>query len=101
GDVAYRVDLDGPTLAGAAGTGFARVLVGADGDRMVPHFLAVDVASDNRLLPGGAAETTHRFAAPCADPEVRATLIHRAVPLALARERGWATDDAVMVEVKR
>ncbi|MCC6619895.1 MAG: hypothetical protein IT385_01490, partial [Deltaproteobacteria bacterium] len=58
GDVAYRLPpatADAgpvPALAGAPGFAFARVLVGADGARMVPHFLAVDVASDNRLAPG-------------------------------------------------
>ncbi len=99
GDIAMRAN--GQALAGAPGFGFARVLVGADGTRMVPHFLAVDVASDNRLLPGRSFTTTHRFASPCADPTVRATLLHRDYPLALATARGWAVTDQVMVEVVR
>jgi hypothetical protein len=99
GDIAYR-DRD-DAYAGMPGFGFARVLVGADGARMVPHFLAVDVASDNRLSPQAAWTSTHRFAAPCADPVVHATLIHRNYPLALAAERGWTVTDQVMAEATR
>lgn len=98
GDIAYRVGTQ--AYAGAPGFGFARVLVGPDGARMVPHFLAVDVASDNRLLPTASWTSTHRFAATCASPEVHATLLHRNYPLALAAERGWAVTDQVMDEVR-
>lgn len=99
GDVAYRVR--GAGRAGAPGWAFARVLVGADGTRMVPHFAAVDVVSDNRLLPGLASTSTHRFAATCAAPEVHAALIHRNYPYSLASERGWAIADQVMTETTR
>jgi hypothetical protein len=95
GDVAYRVR--DAAYAGAPGFAFARVLVGADGARMVPHFLAVDVASDNRLLPTAAWTSTHEFASACAAPTVRATLLHRDYPYALATARGWAITDQVMV----
>lgn len=109
GDVAYRgsaaeLPADGDearAVAGAPGFAFARVLVGADGARMVPHFQAVDVASDNRLLPQQAWTSTHTFAAPCAEPEVRAVLVHRAWPLALANERGWPLTESVMAEATR
>ena len=109
GDVAYLVDpvatpLDGEPArarAGAPGFGFARVLADAAGRRMVPHFLAVDVVSDNRLLPQAEWTSTHRFATSCAEPIVRATLVHRAVPLPLAAERGWALTESVMAEVVR
>ncbi len=102
GDIAYRTGATGTqAYAGAPGFGFARVLVGADGARMVPHFAAVDVASDNRLLPTASWTSTHHFAAPCADPEVRATLLHRNYPLALATERGWTVTDQVMDEAVR
>lgn len=84
--------------AGAPGADFARVLVGADGSRGVAHHLAVDVARDNRLLPGGAAVNAYRF-----DPSgcagvvtVEGVLAHRAVPWSLARERGWVLADSVM-----
>jgi hypothetical protein len=99
GDIAYRttVAIGGAApIAGRAGFGFAKVLTDAQGERMVPHFLAVDVASDNRLLPGRSYTTEHRFRADCADPEVTATLIHRAYPYALAIERGWELVDSVM-----
>ncbi len=98
GDVVYRTSDQG--FAGLPGSTFARVLVGADGARGVPHFLAVDVASDNRLLPNQGWTSTHRFAA-CAAPEIHATLLHRDYPLALARERGWTVTDRVMVESRR
>jgi len=99
GDVAYRGDDE--ALAGAPGFTFARVLVGPDGAPMVPHFLAVDVASDNRLPPRAAWTSTHLFARPCADPEVRATLVHRALPWSLARDRGLARRDTIMAEARR
>lgn len=88
-------------LAGAPGFGFARVLEGADGARGVPSFRAVDVVSDNRLMPQESYETEHRFEGACEDPdalEVRAALIYRAWPIDLARERGWVAVDTVMVE---
>lgn len=97
GDVAYRVDAN--AHAGASGFAFARVLVGVDGRRMVHHFEAVDIASDNRLLSGGSWTSTHTFEAPCAEPVVTAQLIQRAVPLRLATERGWALRDSVMATV--
>ncbi len=106
GDIAYLVDApttDGlPTgLAGAPGFAFARVLVGADGTRMVPHYLATDVASDNRLMPETSWTTTHRFQATCDNPSVLAKLIYRPLPLAQARARGWAAQDTVLVEATK
>jgi len=109
GDVAYRVEADAwpeddgvsRGLAGAPGFGFARVMVGADGARMVPHYRAVDVASDNRLLPQESWTSSHLFEAPCPDPEVRAVLIHRAYPYGEARTRGWTLVDSVMTEGTR
>ena len=91
---------DAAARAGAPGFGFARVMVGPDGERMAPHFLAVDVASDNRLLPQTEWTSEHRFDGDCEAPEVRAILLHRAYPLALARERGWALEESVMVDVR-
>jgi hypothetical protein len=95
GDVAYLVDPD--AHAGASGFAFARVTVGVDGTRMVHHYAATDIASDNRLLPGAAWTSEHHFAATCAEPVVTARLIHRALPLRLASERGWALRDQTMV----
>lgn len=109
GDRAYLVDegsglpAEGEVargLAGLPGAAFARVMVDAEGRRMVPHHAAVDVVSDNRLLPTQAATTTHRFAGACDAPEVRAVLVHRAYPLPLARERGWPMAETVMAETR-
>jgi hypothetical protein len=109
GDVAYlgwpaALPEDGDEarpVAGAPGFAFARVLVGADGTRMVPHHLAVDVASDNRLLPQASWTSQHQFAADCTEPEVRAVLVHRAWPVSLATERGWPLTESVMAEGAR
>ncbi|MCB9796478.1 MAG: hypothetical protein H6741_27595 [Alphaproteobacteria bacterium] len=108
GAVVYRVPDGSPSadtpsmaLAGAPGQAFARVLVDSEGRRMVPHHRAVDVASDNRLLPGASWTSTHTFEASCEEPELRALLLHRAFPLELAEERGWGLTDSVMVEVVR
>ena len=110
GDVAYRVDPtvalpeDGDpagTYAGAAGFGFTRVMVDAEGGRNVPHFMAVDVASDNRLPPTASWTSTHTFHTTCTAPTVRAQLVYRSFPVELARERGWPSTDQVMAEVSQ
>lgn len=109
GDVVYRGEAGSwpatgdpiSALAGAPGFGFARVLEGPDGARGVPGFRAVDVVSDNRLLPQSSFTTEHRFAGDCEDPDaldIRAALLYRAYPLDLARERGWEAIETVMVE---
>lgn len=101
GHVAYLVSEDTPdALAGASGFAFARVMAGADGDLMVPHFAATDVVSDNRLAPQQAWTSTHTFPGGCPDLVVRATLLHRAHPWALARARGWAPSDQIMATAR-
>lgn len=87
-------------LAGRPGFGFARVMVGPDGARMVPHFLAVDIASDNRLLPGSSWRSEHTFEG-CAEGELEviASLVYRRLPIELAEERGWEVADQVMASV--
>ena len=107
GDVAWLghpeddAETDAAPLAGAPGHAFARVLVGPDGARHVPHFLAVDVASDNRLLPTASWSGTWTFDAPCDAPLTRARLLYRPWPLALAAERGWPMRDVLMEEATR
>ncbi len=110
GDRVYRVDapqapvVDGAPArawAGAPGFAFGKVMVDAAGRRNVPHFVAVDVASDNRLPPTAAWTSAHTFAATCETPEVTASLVYRAFPVELARERGWSLSEQVMVEVTR
>lgn len=87
-----------PALAGLPGWSFARTLVDPAGARGVPHYRAVDMVSDNRLMPGVTATTTHAFAIPpgCTTADVEAHLIFRQVPLALARERGRDAEDFVI-----
>ena len=104
GDMAYRIThaalpVTGDVVASRAGLpgfGFARVMVGAAGDRMVPHFAAVDVASDNRLPPQASFTSQHTFANSCADPIVEAVLLYRSYPLELAQQRGWEMTERVM-----
>jgi hypothetical protein len=88
-------------LAGTPGFAFARVLVGADGTEGVPHHLAVDVRSDNRILPASQYTSEHRFLALCDDPVVHAVLVHRAFPWNTAQTWGWPLTDSVMDEVWR
>lgn len=88
-------------MAGAPGFGFARVLTSAEGKRMVPHYLAVDVVSDNRLLPQHEWTSEHRFEGACAEPVVTARLLYRAYPWKEAGRRGWVLEDQLMTEVRR
>lgn len=101
GDIAYLIPADASAWAGAPGFAFARVTVDAEGRRNVPHFVAVDVASDNRLMPQVAFTTEHRFEALCAEPVVTARLVHRRFAWGEAQLRGWPMEDQVMVEVRR
>jgi hypothetical protein len=87
--------------AGAPGMVFSKVMVAPDGRRGVPYFVANDVASDNRIPAGGSATTTHRFAAPCAEPTVEAVLQYRRAPFALVAERGWPVVEQRMTAVRR
>lgn len=108
GDIAYRGRPDAfadpssaQAVAGAPGFAFARVLADAQGEPMVPHHRAIDVVSDNRILPQAEWTSTHVFAASCADPVVDALLVHRPYPVGLAEERGWENHQQVMVEVSK
>jgi hypothetical protein len=99
GDGAYRASAD--AWAGHPGFAFARVLVDPSGARMVPHFRAVDVASDNRILAGGSWTTTHTFADPCAEPTVEARLVGRAIPLRQSQIHGWALRDTTITTLSQ
>jgi len=85
-------------LAGSPGTAFAKVLLDSDGQRHVPHYKAVDIASDNRIAPGSNALSSHRFelAEDCNAGDVTATVLYRPVPLQLAQERGWDSSDSII-----
>ena len=103
GTVAYRIASVSAhrVQAGQAGFAFARVMADANRQLMVPHHVAVDVVSDNRLLPQASWTTRHIFDSPCAEPQFKATLLYRAFPIYLSSERKWGTEDVVMVEVRR
>ena len=75
--------------AGQSGFTFARVMLDAEGRPLSPHFVARDVARDNRLKPGQAWRSAHIFSSSCDAPLAAARLIYRPYPLWLARERGW------------
>jgi hypothetical protein len=110
GDLVFRLDAEdllpeegeGPaTWAGFPGFNFQRVLADALGRERAPQFLAVDLASDTRLMPGLALTTEHRYFRACDDPEISARLIYRPWPLELATERGWPLEDLVMASEAR
>lgn len=100
GDVAYLVRSD-TDFAGRPGVDFARVLTGANGEEMVPHFAAVDVARDNRLLPQTAWTSLHQFGGACVAPQIQVTLYHLDVPAGLARSKGWERRARLMAQVTR
>lgn len=85
-------------LAGLSGNTFSRVLVDASGNRQVPHYKAIDMASDNRIGPGKSALSSHAFRLPdgCTDVSVTATVMYRPHPLNLAVERAWESTDHVI-----
>ena len=107
GDIAYLGEswtsepVDGQPalhLAGRSGSSFSKVLVDSEGNRHVPHYRAVDMASDNRILPGKNALTSHAFewTDDCNTADVQATVLYRPIPLHLARLRGWESADYVI-----
>ena len=86
--------------AGSAGWLYGKVLVDRDGNRGVAHYRAVDMASDNRLGPGVAATSVHRFPtlAPGDPLEVTVRLVLRNYAAPVAHRYGWdVTDEEVMV----
>ena len=99
GDFAYLVR--GTAHAGKPGFAFARVLVAQDGRRHVPHYLATDIASDNRLMPLARWTSTHEFIATCAEPVVRARLVHQAYATQVGQRRSWNPAESMMTEVRR
>jgi len=112
GDIVYLGDplpaalSDGDTsldLAGASGHTFARVMVDSAGSRGTAHYRAVDIASDNRIPPGKNALTNHSFTVPetCTSVTVRATVLYRPVPTAMAALRGWEANDYVIATAEQ
>ncbi len=93
GDIVYLVD--GDDAAGAAGWLFAKVTVDAAGERGVPHYRAVDIASDNRLGPDARNSSTHLFPVPGEGETttVTARLLTREYAAAIANDYGWETGD--------
>ena len=100
GDEAYLVRGQ-EDLAGRPGFAFARVLADAGGDTMVPHFQAVDVVSDNRLMPQRSFTASFAFETTCTDPRIDARLVYRRFPVRLARARRWPLETQQMTEGTR
>ncbi len=87
--------------AGAAGYAFARVLTDSAGARQVPHYRAIDIASDNRIPPGQGQTTTHRFdVSGCTDATVNARVLYRPHPLTEAALRGWDAKDYLIASAE-
>ena len=87
-------------IAGMAGSSFSKVLLDQENNRHVPHYKAIDVASDNRIGPGISARTEHSFTLPaeCTGGSVRAKLLYRPTPLRMAKLRGWEAKDYIIAE---
>jgi hypothetical protein len=85
-------------LAGEAGYSFSKILIDAEGNRHVPHYRAIDIASDNRISPGTNVVTEHVFSIPseCNTGTVTATVLYRPIPLAFAQERAWEAVDYII-----
>lgn len=91
-------DVEARYYAGRPGTAFSKVLLDASGTRHVPHYRAVDIASDNRIAPGTHMVSSYRFeiGAGCDRGTVEATVVYRPLPLSLADPRGWLASDYVI-----
>ena len=87
-------------LAGLPGAGFARVTKGSDGTRFVPHYLATDIASDNRLSPGQAWQSLHLFDANCDAPIFDALLWYRDSPASWMHLYGWTYHETLMTQAR-
>lgn len=89
---------DSLSIAGHAGYAFSKVLVDAQGNRHVPHYRAIDIASDNRIAPGSNMRTHHEFTIPqgCDSGQIEAQLLYRPIPISLAQPRGWDAKDHVI-----
>ena len=101
GDKAYLISDPAKELAGGSGFAFARIMIDSEGNRQAPHYRAVDIVSDNRLMPYQPWTSSHQFAVDCEDPVVHAQLIWRRYPLWLEREKHWENNDQVIAEVRR
>ena len=84
-------------LAGLPGRDFARVMVDAEGRLQAPHYRAVDILRDDRILPGTSRTVSATFRLPegCDDVDASATLVYRRYPLELLRARGWSAPEIV------
>ena len=90
----------GRALAGSAGFGFARVTLGSSGERYVPHYKAIDIASDNRLAPNQSWRSVHQFDANCENPTFDAILTYRDSPINWERQYGWSVSEHPMARSK-
>jgi len=89
--------------AGAPGWLYAKVLVDAEGSRGVAHYRAVDVASDDRIAPGGSGVSAHRFPLPTdgGGLTVTATLLRRGRAATVADHYRWDPADTILTSVQR
>ena len=93
GDHVYIVD--SRMWAGAPGWLYAKILVGADGQRAVHHYEAVDIASDNRIAAGAKGTSVHRYPKPADGTvlTVAARVVYRRQAAGVASGYGWPLED--------
>ncbi len=100
GDIVYLAGHD--DAAGAPGWLYAKVYVDSDGNRGVPHYRAVGMASDNRIAPEATGTSTVWFPAPeSGDLTVVARLVYRRYAAAVAVVYGWDVKDSELTRSTR
>ena len=85
--------------AGASGWFYGKVLVDAEGSRGVPHYRAVDVASDNRIARNTSSSTAYRFPLEGSTLTVEATLIRREQAAPVSDLYGWPSNDELITTI--
>lgn len=100
GDATPEVFQDSPSLAlaGTSGALLARVMQDPVGSLGVPHYRAVDIASDNRIGPKRTITMELSFATPvgCSEATVSVNVLYRPYGWAVALQRGWEAKDYVV-----
>ncbi len=91
----FYVATDGDQ-AGAPGWLYGKILVDAEGSRGVPHYRAIDVASDNRIAQGNASSFEARFPLLEEKLTIEAQLIRRDHGAYIAELYGWTTIDELI-----
>jgi hypothetical protein len=89
-------NLAGSPLQGRAGNLYAKQTRGLDGTSPVPFWRAEPDVIDTRLKPGQPDKTKYTFPSTINSLSVR--MIYRRFWQAVAIEKGWPSDDIIVIE---